>query len=65
MSYVATATFQTTLRRLKAGDPVNESDELAPHTIDSLKAAGLITVKEATAPMPFSRKPAAPAAGED
>lgn len=68
MSYVVIKAFQTTLRRLKVGDAVNDGDELAPHTVESLKDAGLIGVETesspAAAPSP-SHNPVQPAPGED
>ena len=62
MSYVATKAFNTLQRRIKVGATIEEGDDLSPHNIESLKAAGLIAA-EGDAP----DKPSwlAPKPGED
>lgn len=42
--------FNTRFRRFSAGDEVKPEDDLSPHTIDSLKAAGLLADPETKSP---------------
>lgn len=42
MSHVVAKPFNTESRRLKAGAPVAETDDLAPHAFADLKARGFV-----------------------
>jgi hypothetical protein len=52
MSNLVRKAFATTLRRFKPGDQVADGEDLSPHTIDSLKAAGLVGEPPAAKPAP-------------
>lgn len=62
MDYVVAKPFQTTLRRLAVGATVNDGDDLSPHSIESLRAAGLIAAQKADEPLPAAAPPSRRAA---
>lgn len=64
MSHTVAKPFNTATQRFKVGSVVNDGDDLVPHTIDSLKAGGFVTVVQAA---PANPSPAARSAkpGED
>jgi hypothetical protein len=49
--------FNTVNRRLKIGDPVNEGDDLSPHSFDELKLRGFIGSDEPERVVPPSSFP--------
>lgn len=63
MGDVVLRAINTETRRLCVGDPVSETDDLAPHTFAGLKERGFIGSQDQPAPARFAR--AAAIKGDD
>lgn len=62
MSHQVLKPFASTLRRFAVGASVSEADDLAPHTIESLQAAGVLAGGKAPAEVAATPNPIWPAA---
>jgi hypothetical protein len=57
--------FKTVNRRLKIDDPINESDDLSPHSFDDLKSRGFIGSSEPEPSTPSRFTSARALSGDD
>jgi hypothetical protein len=63
--HVVAKQFNTRLRRLRAGDPVSQTDDLSPHTFADLKAGKFIAAKaEPQPPARASQRAGSRSAGD-